>query len=608
MTRPIPTLTDKRLASSFKNFQWKCHRYLRLPDPTPLQYDMADYLQYGGDWIELMAFRGAAKSYGAVMYCGWEMYRDPENTEILNVSATGPGAGANAVFMWQMLRGFDWLAHLRPRADQRQSSREFDVNGKRESKNASFAAESIFGQITQRRANIILADDIEVPNTSDTDGMRADLERRNGELGAAILLPGGRLIHLGTAQTEDTVYLKQERAGSALRIYPILYPDPLRESDEKLRSMSPVDYAAYKYGHRLAPKIVRELRENPHLAGTSTEPGRFDEENIARRELLWGRTEFSRQFLCDLAAGAAASKPIKLRDIMVLDLTPGGHFPAELRWGPSPETEIKDLQVDALTGDKPYAPAYVGADSWGAPEGVHMHVDPSGEGKDETTWEVTAQRFGYVFLVLQGASRDGHSDDTLKRIAQDAKLAQVNSISVEGNLGQGMFASLLRPHLQAPEINHPCEVEVVNVGKAQKEKRIISTLEPVTTGHRLVIARHVLEQDFKVDYPDIEEAKRRFYRLTYQLTRITRQRGCLPFDDRVDGLAGSCAKWVEVLQRRTQDASKRDQEAKLEAEIEKVIETRRKQGLLPKDATPQLPGLVSGGRPPNGLLGFQRRR
>lgn len=573
-------ITDPRLEKSFKNFLWKSWRSLSLPDPTPLQYDMAEYLQFGGDWIELMAFRGAAKSYVSVDYCLWELYRDQQR-KILNVSATGRFASANAQFAWLMLNNFDWLAHLKPRSDQRQSALEFDVAGAHPAKDASFTAESIFGQVTGRRGDTILADDLEVPNTSETEGMREDLAKRNGELGAAILKPGGKLIHLGTAQTEDTVYLKQEAAGSALRIYPILYPTPAEMG---------------KYGNRLAPFITNALAANPELAGTSTEPTRFTESDIARRELLWGRIEFARQFRLHLDAGVGDSKPLKFRDIMVLPLEPKGKVPADLRWGPSAETEIQGIQVDGVTGDsKIYRPVHVGAESWGEPEGIHMSIDPSGEGEDETSWTITAQRLGYVFLLHQGQALEGYADSTLEAISEDAFKWGVQSINIEGNFGGGMFEELLRPKLLKKKAS--LAIETMNVGAVQKEKRIIGVMEPLVTGHRFVINEAVLREDFHVPYQSVDDASRRFYRLTYQISRMTKAKGCIKHDDRLDSLASSCAKWVGVLRRLIEQAAQADVEARMAAEAEKVIEARRAQGLHLHglDDKPAIPGLVHGG-------------
>ncbi len=44
------------------------------------------------------------------------------------------------------------------------------------------------------------------------------------------------------------------------------------------------------------------------------------------------------------------------------------------------------------------------------------------------------------------------------------------------------------------------------------------------------------------------------YRLAFQISRITREKGCLGKDDRVDALAGVCAHFVEVISRNADEA------------------------------------------------------
>lgn len=583
----------------FKNFLWKVWRSLGFPDPTPLQYDMADWLQYGPAKSILMAFRGAAKSYITVAFCLWVLYCDPDEI-ILTVSATNKFAGTNAHFAFQMLNEFEWLAHMRPRTDQRQSALGFDVRDARPKKFESFYADSIFGQITGRRATLIVPDDIEVPRTSDTETKREELRKASGELGGAILLPGGKVKVLGTAQNENSVYPEfATTKGYGMRMYPILYPTPEERS---------------KFGSYLAPLLDKDLLENPALAGTSTEPSRFDEADIAGRELDWGRTEFARQFKLWLDAGAGNLAPLKLRDLIVMEWGPPMpgqpiKLPPEVRWGPTEANKVQGVDYDALHGDALYAPAYVtpSQQEWRPAERVVMYVDPSGQGTDETTWPIGAQLNAMVFVCHIGSSMEGHTEATLDKIALDAKKWGVNYIYVESNFGQGMFSSLLRAAL----LKHGVEatIEDDRKGQIQKERRIIESLEPPVTAHRVVIATPVLQADFEIDYPNIADAKQRFYRLTYQLTRITKQKGVIPHDDRVDGLASLLAKFIDFLKQQTEDARQQDREVALQEEIQKLIDTRAAQGLPTFGALPTGQGRFGVARQggPSGSRMFQRR-
>jgi 8-oxo-dGTP pyrophosphatase MutT (NUDIX family) len=488
-------------------------------------------------------------------------------------SATAKFAGAIATFAFQMITNFDWLGHLRPRSDQRQSALAFDVNGARPSKDTSFASESIFGQITGKRATLIIGDDLETPNTSDTEGNRAELRKRIGEFGA-IILPGGDILYLGTPQVEQTIYRElAEEKGYECRIYPILYPVPHDDlKKDELR----------RYGHRLAPILTKALAANPDLAGTSTEPTRFSEPDILARRTEWGTTEFDRQFRLMLDAGTGRGNPLKLRDLIALEIPPPQEgklvrLPADLAWSPLPAAKWEGIEVDALNGDSQlYAP--IRAEDWVEAEGVHCHIDPSGEGSDETTWTIGAQLLGRVALLWQGKSLEGHTPATMTAIAKDCKTWQVQTASVEDNFGQGMFAQLLRP-VMFDEIKHPCSIDGVRFGQVQKERRIVDTLEPVTSSHRLLINVALLRDDFVVEYEDIEQGKRRYYRLSYQFTRMTKKRGCVPHDDRVDGLAGLVSKFVDVLQQALKEAARAGKVKAIEEEAEKIIEARRAAGL-----------------------------
>lgn len=95
-----------------------------------------------------------------------------------------------------------------------------------------------------------------------------------------------------------------------------------------------------------------------------------------------------------------------------------------------------------------------------------------------------------------------------------------------------------------------CTLDRVKHSK-QKEVRIIDTLEPVIANHKLVINRDVLDEDFSSiqEMKHIEEAKRQYYSGFYQLTHISKDRGSLKHDDRVDALAIAVAYYTDKMAR-----------------------------------------------------------
>ncbi len=85
-----------------------------------------------------------------------------------------------------------------------------------------------------------------------------------------------------------------------------------------------------------------------------------------------------------------------------------------------------------------------------------------------------------------------------------------------------------------------------------KERRIIDTLEPVMNQHKLVINRKVIEQDYD-STRHLAPEKALKYQLFYQMSRITRHKGALAHDDRLDVLAMAVNYWTEQM---AQDADR----------------------------------------------------
>lgn len=59
------------------------------------------------------------------------------------------------------------------------------------------------------------------------------------------------------------------------------------------------------YGNRLHPFIADALDKDPSLAGKPTDPLRFNEEEIFKRRLSYGKAGFTLQFLLDTSLSDA---------------------------------------------------------------------------------------------------------------------------------------------------------------------------------------------------------------------------------------------------------------------------------------------------------------
>lgn len=533
--------TEEQIAKAkedFRVFIYMVWKMISLPDPTPIQYDIAHTLQnLPNDRFIIEGFRGVAKSFITCAYAVWTLWRDPQK-KVEIVSASKDRADANAIFIKRIIYTLPFLAHLKARPDQRDQQNLFDVGPAVPDISPSIKSVGISGQLTGSRADLLIADDVEVANNSGTQTQRDKLNEAVKEFDA-IIKPKGQIVYLGTPQNEMSLYNELQQRGYKCRIWTVLYPESLSEREF--------------YGDRLAKIIADKYDNNPELyAGKPTDPRRFDEEEIYKRRLSYGKAGFALQFMLNTNLSDQEKYPLKVQDLMIANLSLDE---ANLKWYWSNDRQLRinDLPCVALKGDYFYEPQGRSNEVFEY-TGTVMAVDPSGRGKDETSYAVVKYLNGYLFVLEVGGTREGYSDSTLRQLANKAKIYGVNEIVVEANFGDGMFSKLFAPVLNAI---HPCRItEVKNY--AQKEARIIDTLEPVMMRHKLIIHKQVIIDDYQV----YENAPA--YSLIYQMTRLSRDRGALAHDDRLDALCMAVAYWLAVMDRDEEIGMQEQIEAKLE--------------------------------------------
>jgi hypothetical protein len=536
------------IPADFRNFLYLMWKWLRLPAPTEVQYDIAQYLQHGPSRMMCEAFRGVGKSWETAGFVLHSLACEP-NERVLVVSASKDRADAFAVFLKRCIAEWDLLAPLRPEGTMRDSNVAFDVGGSMPHQSPSVRSIGITGQMTGGRASIIVADDIETPKNSQTQIQRERLAELVKEFDAILMtdedlksigLKRARVIYLGTPQTEMSLYNALPERGYEIRVWPARYP---RRSPEYKGSLE--QFIESKYRGALAPMIRDRVLRDPLLQWTPTDAKRFTELDLRAREASYGRSGFALQFQLDTSLSDADRYPLKCCDAMAMGLSPT-MAPVKLAWGSGPDC-LHPLPAVGLAGDRWHRPMYVAKD-FTEYQGVCMAIDPSGRGADETGYAVVAMCYGFLFVLECGGLEGGYDDTVLKQLAEIAKRNGVKHIVIESNFGDGMFTKLFAPWLT--KVNYPCTCEEIR-SSIQKEKRIIDTLEPVFGQHRIVFGEKVIEEDAKTS-----EVK---YQLFYQLTRITREKGALAHDDRVDVLAMAVAYWAAVMDR---DVSKTEDEHK----------------------------------------------
>lgn len=551
MTYPewIVTESEKKLHDDFRSFLWLILNHLKLV-ASPRQLKIALYLQHGPRRRMIQAFRGVGKSWITAAYVLWRLYRNPQE-RILVVSANENKAIEFATFVRRLIDEVEQLQFLRPKGG-RDSVLSFDVGPAEASQSPSIRATGIFGQITGGRASLIVADDIEVPKNSLTEVMREKLGEAVKEFDA-VLTPGGEVVYLGTPQTEQSVYKVIRTRGYTCMIWPARFP-----SAEQVR----------KYDGALAPDIVSELQANPNIVGHSTEPTRFDDLDLAEREASYGKSGFALQFMLDTTLSDSDRYPLKTSDLICLDVDIDT-APISLVWTSDPRNAWADIPNVGITGDRLNRPMHT-ADMRKPYQGKALWIDPSGRGKDETAWVVLKALEGFIYARNWGGYRSGYDDKTLAALAMTAKLEKVNVIGVESNFGDGMFTKLLEPHLL--RIGYPCTIEE-NRSTTQKELRMIDDLEPVMNQHRLILDASACRRDV-----DEEEPK---FSLLYQMTHLTKDRGSLRHDDRLDVLAQGVRYFRDQLSRNTAQSEEQYKTKLREAALAEFLKscggkTRRK--------------------------------
>ena len=564
----------------FRNFLAIVWHHLGLPAPTEAQYEIAHRLQFGYDTAEaeelekhklvslfenprediVRCFRGAGKSYITSAFAIWRLKRNPRDEKILVVSAAGSKAkefvsqtkgiiASMPILQWLIDGPREKGAARRDQADQ------FDVSSSSLSQSYSVAARGITSQITGSRATLLIADDIEVEKNSLTEEARQRIVRvvQSDFVPITKTEHGkGDIILLGTPQTEESIYnvLVKSMQFRTFTI-PVRYP-----ARDKLKNYILRDEETGEDVNILAPYLTRKNDKGllPYGGVTDT---RFGHDEMVKIESK-GRATYALQYMLDTSLSDAERYPLRQFDLVVFSTNPV-KAPLQVQWGRDSDkkNQIRDISNLGFSGDHFLRPLFTDTE-WEPYDGTVLFVDPAGRGKDETAWAIVATLNGIMYVLHVGGFK-GDPAEAMQQIAIDAKRFSVNVVEVEPNYGQGLWVTSFGPILQKVWPGG-CTVQESEWAKGHKEGRIIDTLEPVMTQHRLVMDEALIRSDVK-NHDHV-------YSLMYQLTHITRDRGCLKHDDRVDALAGAVAYWQKTMGQSIDEARQGVLDSRWEQEIE----------------------------------------
>ena len=531
--------------TDFRNFLYITWKHLRLPEPTPIQYSIADFLANGSTRSIISAYRGCGKSWITSAYVLWRLLLDPQ-INILVVSASKSRADDFSTFCLRLLQEMPILEHLYPKDTQRQSKISFDVAPAGASHQPSVKSMGITSQLTGSRADLIIADDVETSGNTQTQLMRDKLSESIKEFEAIIKPENSRIVFLGTPQVEQSIYNKLQERGYKVQYWTARYP-----SEQQLKS----------YGSNLAP-IINNTWSYDEI-GKPTDPTRFDDRDLLEREASYGRLGFNMQFMLDTTLNDLNKYPLKLSDLCVMTCNPE-NAPEKVIWASSPELRHDTLPNVGLQGDNYYRPMQIKGE-WLPYTSKVMAIDPAGKGKDETSYVITGLLNGNIYVLDAGGFSAGYTEHVLNKLVQIAKKYKVNKILIEDNFGQGMFEVLLKPYLIK---DYPCTTELIRQ-TTNKHRRILDTLEPLISQHRIIVDAEVIKKDYDLTNQLYSPEQALRYQLFYQISRLQKGANTLSQDDRIDALQMACGYWLQLLVKDQDLAYQQRKDERLQAELDK---------------------------------------
>ena len=512
---------------NFAHFIWS--QILQFPEPAPLQYDIADYMQDcpvsedGKARGQIQSLRGAGKTWLVGVFIAWLLYVNPDIK--ISIICSKLGFGERLIKFIRGLFHHDLLTSLVPlkasdnkwenfKKDMLDNAAEFQCGSMTiHSSEPSVKAFGLFSTYTGVHPDIVIADDVEVPENSGTARKREKIHEKCKEF-ESLVNPGGMVLFLGTPQTEESIYNEKLDERYVARRWPCRYPDP-------------TDQEACK---NIAPWLLQNLACGEAKPGDLTYPERFDDQELLVKEAIEGTQMFALQYMLDPSLADSDRYPLKLSNLIVFDAA-YDMAPSQVVWGSQKPCEWIDSV--GLQGDRFYEAAWANDEFLPYQMSV-MYIDPKGRGGDSVGYAVAKALNGQVFIPDVGGlagkkGMDGASDAVLEKLAKIAFVNGIKQVVVEKNFGDGIYAKLLAPIMA--RICGPVEITEVN-SIGQKELRIIDVLQPLTQSKRLIIGRDAAKNE----------------ELWKQYTRITRERGCLAHDDIVEALAGACSAVAAVVQ------------------------------------------------------------
>ena len=444
--------------------------FLRVTRPSVLSF--AELGEVHGPIIEglvspeprvlILASRGTGKSLITAQYVCWRLHRNPLEM-VLCVSKSDNQAKALLKGIKSFIISCPMLEYLKPDERSLDSATQLEVAGAvgKLGMFTSVFSSGLTGQLTGKRATVLIADDIETPTNSSTVDLVEKLEEQVGEF-QHIMVPGAKLIFLGTPQSVFSIY------GRLARI---------------------PEFKVFR------AQIFTQDEVDGKVEIDSLWPSRFSAEQLMKTKRSISKTAWRLHYAIDLDETIQHERPLQLKELPCLawpaDAT---HLPVAI--------SITDKKLEGL----PTGSADLKADWWleAVPASEHvspisittMAVDPAGglKGKGDAIGvaiiSVTSGGRG-ILRHLEGVRADT-TQAAIARVAAIGHEFSVNHTVVE-ELANGLFGHQLQTVMAAR--GWPLIPERVHGSTQKKGSRIISTLSPIMGTGRLLVLKSVLETE-----------------------------------------------------------------------------------------------------------------
>lgn len=254
-------------APSFPEFVWMWNEHQGQTTPR-VQLRMARWL--AARWtardheLVLLAFRSSGKSTICGLFCAWLFTKNPM-LRILVLAAEHDLACKMVRNVKRLIERHPFTVGLKPRRTSSWAMDQFTILRPGELRDPSMLGRGISANVTGSRADVVLCDDVEVPNTCDTPPKRQDLRDRLSEI-PYILVPGGTQLYIGTPHSYYSIYATE----------------PRRELGEEMPFLG-------NFKRMEMPLLDRR--------GRSAWPERYGKTEIAKMRRRSGETKFAAQML-----------------------------------------------------------------------------------------------------------------------------------------------------------------------------------------------------------------------------------------------------------------------------------------------------------------------